>query len=114
MGDRNLGTFGKEKREVPHLVRNNPPRQYMLGATQMETSLAEKDVGVLLDTKLDTSQRCALAAEEATSILGCGRPSTASRLKEVTLPLYPALVRPPLEYYVQFWAPQCVRETWMY
>lgn len=49
--DRNLINFNKAKCKVLDLVGKNLKGQYMLGATQVGSSLAEKDLGLPVYTK---------------------------------------------------------------
>ncbi|KAK4807211.1 hypothetical protein QYF61_024331 [Mycteria americana] len=102
----NLMKFHKAKCKVLPLGQGNPQYQYRLEDEWIESSPVEKDLGVLVDEKLDMSCQCVLAAQKANCILGCLKRSVGSRSREVILPLCSALARPHLKYCIQLWSSQ--------
>ena len=105
----NLMEFNKGK--VLHMGRGNPKHKSRLGDEWIESSPVEKDLGVLVDGELTVSQQCTLTAQKANRVLGCIKRSVASRSMEEILPLYSALVRPPLQCCVLLWGHQHQKDT---
>ena len=98
--------LNEAKCRVLRLGRGGPRYLDKLGEEALESSRVEKDLGVLVDEKLDVSQQCALAAQKANCVLGCITKRVSSREREGIVPLCSALVRPYVKHRVQAWSPQ--------
>lgn len=80
---RNPTEFSNEKCQILHLVRKKCKHQDLLETPQWESSLMEKDLWVLLNTKLGMSWQHTLVVR-GSGILGCIKQSNASRSRGVT------------------------------
>lgn len=83
------------------LGESNPKHPYWLGIDWQECILAEKDLWIRKDSKLNRSKQPILAAGKQTA--GCISKTTDNR-RDVINPQYLALVKPHQECCVQFWS----------
>ena len=77
-----------------HEQRGSLKHHHRLGKKYLESSPVEKDMGVLVDEKLNVSQQYALATQKSNCILGCIKSRVASRARVVILPFYSVLKSP--------------------
>ncbi|RMB91838.1 hypothetical protein DUI87_31766 [Hirundo rustica rustica] len=87
------------------LRTGNPGYMDRLGNERLESSTVKRDLGVLVDDKLDLSQHCP-GSQEDQPCPGDIRHSIASQAREWIVLLCSALRRPHLECWGQFWVPQ--------
>ncbi len=81
-----------------------------MNGTKLESVRHVKDLGVTVASSLKFSQQCKDAASRANRMLGFINRYISFKTKDVILPLYTSLVRPHLEYAVQFWPPHHVKD----
>ena len=90
----NLMKFNKAKFRILHLGLGNLKHRSRLGKELLESG-PEKDLGVYVDERFNMSQQCLLAAQKENHTQDCIKRSATSRSREMILPLFSALMRPP-------------------
>ncbi|KAF7238311.1 RNA-directed DNA polymerase from mobile element jockey [Varanus komodoensis] len=80
-GDNKMA-FNVDKRKVLHLGHRNSCHKYRLGDKWLESSTCERDLGVLVDCRINMSQPCDAVVKRANATLGCIARSVASRSRE--------------------------------
>ena len=70
----------------------------------------EKDLGVWVTNKLESSLHCHKAVASANKILGMIRRTFQNMSKDLFVFLYRTYVRPHLEYCVQLWSPYLAKD----
>jgi len=107
----NLMKFNKAKCKVLHLGWGSPKYRYRLDREWLERSPEEKDSEVSIDERFNVNRQCAFAAQKANCVLGCIKRNVTSRLEEVILPLYSALVKLHLNITIDEAPPEALRSV---
>ena len=102
--------FNRVKCCILHLGQSNPGCMYRSGNERLQSRAVERDLGVLLNSKLDMSQQSP-GRQEGQWVLGCIRHSITSQAREGIVLLCSALGQPHLECWGQFWASQYKKDS---
>jgi hypothetical protein len=97
--------FNKEKCKVVRFGNSLLDSHYYMENECLKRVVEEKDLGVMVHSSLKGSRQCHEAVKKANRCLGMIARNIKFKSSDIILPLYRALVRPHLEYGVQFWNP---------
>jgi hypothetical protein len=97
--------FNLPKCGIMHLGYGNPLNDYYLNGTVLNKIDKEKDLGIIIQNNLKTSQQCIEAVKKANRSLGLIKRNIQTKTPEIITRLYKSIVRPHLEYAVQAWSP---------
>ena len=99
--------FNESKCKILHIGENNPKYTYYIGEgtnrREIDTTVVEKDLGVLVDNNLNFEDHIDYIIKRASSKKAQILRNFTYRSKKVLVPLFKSLVRPILEYVNSVW-----------
>ena len=93
-----------------HIGDKNPNFKYLMRDQELDKVKQVKDLGVIINCNLKVSDQCIDASKTANMMLGLISRYFDHKAPEVMKKLYTAFVRPHLEYAIQFWSPNCIKD----
>ncbi len=103
--------FNVNKCHILHVGTRNQKFDYEMNGVKLDSVQCSNDLGVSISSDLKFSQQCKSAAGKANRMLGIINKNFSFKNKDIILPLYINLVRPHLEYAVQFWSPHHTKDS---
>ena len=97
--------FNVDKCKVLHLGSNNDHAKYSLNGSELCKANHEKDLGIIISNDLKPGKHISEVVKTANKITGFIGRAFEYKSEKVILTLFNSLVRPHLEYCVQFWSP---------
>ncbi|MDZ1603208.1 reverse transcriptase family protein, partial [Klebsiella pneumoniae] len=97
--------FNPEKCEVVHFGRTNKNAKYWVNGRVLGSVEEQRDLGVYVHRSLKVATQVDRAVKKAYGVLAFINRGIEFKSREVMMQLYRTLVRPHLEYCVQFWSP---------
>ncbi len=101
--------FNGKKCHIHQVGTRNLRYDYEMNSEKLESVHCVKDLSVTIALNLKFSQQCKDAAGKANRMLGSIKRNFSFKNKDIIVPLYNSLVRPHLEYAVQFWSPHVTK-----
>ena len=102
--------FNSDKCKVMHIGVKNILHTYNMNDRELVVSTNERDLGVQVNNKLKPDTHINSITKQANRLLGLISRSFDYKSKDVIIPMFNAIVRPHLEYAVQFWNPYYLKD----
>ncbi len=103
--------FNIKKCHILQVGTRNLKYDYEISGVKLESIQCVKDLGVTIASKLKSSQQCKDATGKVNRMLVFIKRKFSFKNKNMILLLYISLVRPHLEYGVQFWSPHLAKDV---